>query len=285
MHPFSSSSVARLFLVLTLPAFCAVSPFVRGADKSGYSLANPTPATLLREMSTDRPDATESPFTVDAGHAQVEMDFATLMKNHLAGVHTTQADFATTNLRLGLLPNMEAGVFVSPYTVVNETLRDGTKETRRGFGDVTLRGKLNLLGNDGGDFAFGFIVDLKLPTARQGLGNGVVEGALIAPVNVELPHGWEFGAMTELDIVRSDETGRRDVQWTNTATLGHALTSTVSGYFEITSSTGSGPHLMTADVGLTLKVDPNMQLDAGVNLGITTTADDTVFFAGLSRRF
>jgi hypothetical protein len=36
-----------------------------GADKSQYSLFNPTPERLLRDMTTDRPDTTESPFTVD----------------------------------------------------------------------------------------------------------------------------------------------------------------------------------------------------------------------------
>ena len=42
-----------------------------GADKNQYWLFNPTPDRLLREMTTDRPDITESPFTVDAGHVSV----------------------------------------------------------------------------------------------------------------------------------------------------------------------------------------------------------------------
>ena len=45
-------------------------------DKSGYNLFNPTPDKYMREMSPDRPDKTDSPFTVDAGHFQLEMDFA-----------------------------------------------------------------------------------------------------------------------------------------------------------------------------------------------------------------
>ena len=36
-------------------------------DKSGYTLLTATPANLMRDMSTDRPDQTESPYTVDAG--------------------------------------------------------------------------------------------------------------------------------------------------------------------------------------------------------------------------
>ncbi len=47
-------------------------------DKSRYHLFNPTPVGRMREMSTDRPDKTESPYTVDAGHFQWEMDLANL---------------------------------------------------------------------------------------------------------------------------------------------------------------------------------------------------------------
>ena len=45
-------------------------------DKSIYHLFNPTPRGLLRDLSTDRPDMTESPYTVDAGRFQIEMSFA-----------------------------------------------------------------------------------------------------------------------------------------------------------------------------------------------------------------
>ena len=43
-------------------------------NKSIYDLFHPTPNELMREMSTDRPDQTESPYTVDAGHFQAEID-------------------------------------------------------------------------------------------------------------------------------------------------------------------------------------------------------------------
>src|SRR5262245_52301608 len=42
-------------------------------DKSGYNLFNPVPADQLRAMTLDGPGATESPYTVDAGHFQLEM--------------------------------------------------------------------------------------------------------------------------------------------------------------------------------------------------------------------
>lgn len=41
-------------------------------DKNHYTLFNPTPNQFLRDLTTDRPDTTESPFTIDAGHVQIE---------------------------------------------------------------------------------------------------------------------------------------------------------------------------------------------------------------------
>ena len=37
------------------------------SSKSSYSLFQSTPRDMMRDMSTDRPDLTESPITVDAG--------------------------------------------------------------------------------------------------------------------------------------------------------------------------------------------------------------------------
>ena len=42
-------------------------------DKSSYNLFNPTPDQYMREMSPDRPDKTDSPFSVDAVNLQLEI--------------------------------------------------------------------------------------------------------------------------------------------------------------------------------------------------------------------
>jgi hypothetical protein len=75
-------------------------------DKWSYNLFHPTPRALMREMSTDRPDQTESPHTVDAGHFQVELDALSAVFDHDESygrdVRTT-AWGTSLNVKAGLL--------------------------------------------------------------------------------------------------------------------------------------------------------------------------------------
>ena len=57
-------------------------------DKSSYNLFNPVPENLMRELSPDRPDKTESPYTLDAGHFMLEMDFANFTYDKSDGTTT-----------------------------------------------------------------------------------------------------------------------------------------------------------------------------------------------------
>jgi hypothetical protein len=255
------------------------------ADKSAYSLANPTPDNLLRELATDRPDATESPFTVDAGRIQVEMDFASFTRNRRDGTRSTEWGVAPFNFRLGLCQNIEAGIFVTPYLRQTETPRGGPREKHSGFGDVTLRGKFNFSGNDGGETAFGLIADLSLPVASGGVGADHTEGAVLLPVAFELAGGWEGGAMTGAEFRSRGPGGGYTTVWINTVTLGHELAKNLSGYVELTSAAGDGTHAANFNCGLALKLNAHTQLDCGANFGISRAADDVGLFVGLSRRF
>lgn len=58
-------AVCGLLNLGTTSAFATQEPVP--PDKRNYTLFNPTPTAQMREMSTDHPDKTESPYTVDAG--------------------------------------------------------------------------------------------------------------------------------------------------------------------------------------------------------------------------
>lgn len=262
------------------------------ADKSAYSLARPVPADLLRELSTDRPDQTESPYTVDAGHFQVEMDFFNHTRDHDtsggADVRTKDWSIAPLNLKLGLTNRIDLQLMIDPQ--VSSQVEDrmtGARTRVSGLGDVVTRLKINCWGNDGGATAFAIMPFVKWPLPASDVRNGKTEGGVIFILGFELPAGWGSVAMTEVDFV-SDGAGGRDTEWVNTITFAHDLTDRLGGYIEFVAVTGSAPGFKWQgqfDAGLTYALTDNTQLDLGCNFGVTASAPDYQPFVGFSRRF
>ena len=100
-----------------------------------YSLVDPTPRDQLRAFTTDRPDVTESPYTVDPGHVQIELSLA---EYALSSDRTTRTFAALlVNLKLGLLDNVDLQFIFTPYE--RQVTRDaGERSIDSGFGDETL---------------------------------------------------------------------------------------------------------------------------------------------------
>lgn len=287
--PSTTAHLAALFMAT--PATLFAGPTDESPpDKSGYHLFHPTPRTQMRELSTDRPDQTESPYTVDAGHFQLEMDFLnyTYDRRSADGVRTEIWNIAPVNLKVGLLNNIDLQITLDNYVATR--IKDpatGTVESASGFGDITARLKINLWGNDGGPTALAIMPFVKLPLSASNLRNGQTEGGVIIPLAVELPGGWGMGLMTEVDFV-SDGDGGHDAEWINTVTFSHDLTEKLGGYVEFVAVTGSAPGFDwqgQVDAGFTYALTGDVQFDFGCNFGVTESAPDYQPFLGLSVRF
>jgi hypothetical protein len=251
-----------------------------GPEKDGVSLVHPTPRELMREMSTDRPDATESPFTVDAGHVQIEVSFFDFSRDRADGETTRVFAAAPMLLKVGLLNDVDLQLGFDPFTRAS-----GTGDDTEGFGDTTLRLKMNLWGNDGGPTAFALMPFVTFPTATEGLGADRVEGGLIAPLAVELPLGFSAGLMAEIDFVHDGEDYTTD--FVHTATIARTLIGDLGAFVEYAGTlnlNGAADYRATFNTGATYGLTPNLQLDAGVRIGLTDAAEDVGFFAGFSWR-
>jgi Putative MetA-pathway of phenol degradation len=275
-------------LVLFAASSIPVALAEENADKSGYSLFRPVPDGLLRELTTDRPDKTESPITVDAGHFQWEMDFATYTFDRTKHETTKAWAVAPTNFKLGILNNVDLQVVVETYNTQTAENRDtGRKQRVSGFGDVTLRCKTNFWGNDSGFSAFGIMPFVKFPTAADGIGNGAVEGGVILPLLLRLPADWDIGTELAAGHLRNEAGGGYHQEIIQSVTVGHDI-GKWSGYVEIFSDVSNEPHagwVATFDCGVSYRLTRNVQLDTGVNIGLTKAADDVNPFVGLSVRY
>jgi hypothetical protein len=262
-------------------------------DQSQYDLFHPTPRAFLREMNTDRPDKTESPYTIDAGHFQIEADILnyTLDRHNPDRTDTSveTVGIAPMNLKAGVCHNVDVQLILQTYNSVRtHDFSAGTVEKQRGFGDVIGRVKWNWWGNDGGPTAMGVIPYLKLPTHQDHLGNNSVEGGVIFPLAVDLPGGWSMGAMTQFDIIRDNAGNDYHPEFVNSVTFSHAIIGRLEGYvefFSAVSAESGSDWIGTMDTGLTFKLTADVQLDMGVNLGVTRAADDINPFIGISWRF
>jgi hypothetical protein len=261
-------------------------------DKSHYHLFNPTPREQMRELSTDRPDQTESPYTVDAGHFQIEMDLANGMLDHdradAGGMRSQAWSFGGVNLKVGLLNNVDLQVVLDGYVATRTQDRvAGVSSDASGFGDVQTRLKINVWGNDGGATAFAIMPFVKWPLSQSNLRNGKTEGGLILPLAVELPQGWGMGMMTEFDFVR-DGGGGFDPEYLNTITFGHDIAGNLGGYVEFAAlftPESNAEWQGQLGVGLTYGVNADVQLDLGCNFGVTRAAPDFNPFVGLTLRY
>lgn len=258
-------------------------------DKTGYTLFDPTPPNLLRELVTDRPDKTEAPTTVDAGHYQIEMDFATFTLDRSNGVRTETWNVAPFNVRVGLLNNVELSLIFDSYSHVKEEDRPTrTMSILCGLGDFTARLKINLWGNDGGQTAFALFPFVKFPTNTGGLGNDAVEGGAIFPLSVKLPWKIDMGMETGVGFWRNESGKDYHAEFVNSITFAHGIVGKLSGYCEFFSNVSTerdSDWIGTVDLGLTYAVRENLQLDCGCNIGVTHAADDFNAFSGLSVRF
>jgi hypothetical protein len=258
-------------------------------DKNGCNLFNPTPPMLMRELSPDRPDKTESPFTVDAGHYQLEMDFANFTYNQTDHAITRAWNVAPFNLKAGLLNNVDLQFVFDNYLYVRTDDRtSGTSTTQSGASDFITRLKINLWGDDGGQTAFAFLPYVKFPTSTDNLGNDAVEGGVIFPLAVKLPADLDLGLETAVSFLRDDNDGNYHEDFINSITLDHTLVGRLSGYLEFFSDISTESHsswIGTVDTGLEFLLTKNIQLDGGCNFGVTSAADDFNPFAGITVRF
>ena len=219
-----------MFLAAAVTALAGdpAKPADDSPDKSGYTLFNPTPENLLRDFNPDRPSRFTGPFTVDAGHFQLEMDLAnyTLDRHNPAHapVDVDQWNAAPFDLRIGLTDRTEIDFLYGGYLnlrTIDHAIRSSTVQS--GFGDLTLLFKYNLFGNDGGTFTFGILPYLKIPTNTANLGNKRVEGGVELPLSINLPLNFQAGLQTEFDAIRNDADTRFEAAFTNIAYLGYTF--------------------------------------------------------------
>lgn len=276
------------------------TPGTAPADKDCYNLFNPTPRDQMRDMDIDRPNATNSPHTIDAGHFQVEagvFDYG-YDRQRYDGVNT-RSDTLTAgqfNLRLGVLNDLELNAVLNAFAFQRNTdyLAPGPDRSDRqsGFGDTFVGGKLNLWGNDGADDAWTTALaiqpQLRIPTARRSLGPGRPELFVGLPFAMNLPADFHLGLQTTGSWERNAADTGYVAGWQNSINLDHVFFDKLDVYLEYSSHVTTERHQLARqflNTGLTYDLTDNVILDTGFGFGLNKASPTFEWLAGISVRF
>jgi Putative MetA-pathway of phenol degradation len=267
-----------MIIRLRFPLLCffsliLVAPSVHGQEASSpYHLFHPTPRSEMREFSIDRPDVTESPMTVDAGHFQFEGDlFKWTEINDVQVINVFNGLY-----KMGLTKNWDIHLGIELYNIYE----DEQGESKKGYGNTTIRLKRNFWGNDGNSrTALGIIPYITLPTSP--LDHDAFFGVGF-PFSYTLTEKLGAGAQFQFDFLPA-ENGDYTMGYLQTLVFGGELIGNLDFYIEGMGVFIKDESIFTANGGLIYNIGDNVKVDVATNLGLTDNAPTRVYL-GLSFR-
>lgn len=246
-------------------------------------------APTLSAICTDRPTKSNYACTVDAGHFQYEADVFNGSFLRLDGV-TTDTYLATNpTLKYGVTPNLDVEANLSPLEIVHTSDKFGDDRTIAGVGDLILRLKYLFVNTTGGTLQASIIPYVKAPTARPGIGNGVVEGGAILPINYKLTDIITLTTVPEVDALLDSNGGGRHLNTAQLVNVGVSLPKNFTVYGELWGDWNFDPvHTIrqySADFAVAYSVTSELQLDTGVNFGLNRETAGVQAYVGVSQKF
>lgn len=253
--------------------------------KEQFNLFHPTPRKYMRPMVPDRPGITESPYSVDAGHFQYESDGLRLLTRREGTARGRDWYVNHALAKIGLTNKTDFQVAFDSYTTTHayDEADPTVSQRAHGAGDVTLRLKHTLFGDDDSRWALGVIGYVQLPTGH--MGDGGYEPGLVVPAIFQINKDWSAGGQVEANLYFDREQSQHYVQLTPTLTTDYAFNKLleafieVVGYRDLRASEWRG----SVNVGPQFDIGDNLQFDFGAHLPLTHGVDHE-FFVGFSFR-
>ena len=240
------------------------------------------------ELTTDRPDQTESAETVFPGGIQIEIGW-THAENDDDGLDLATDAFPQTLIRYGLLERFELRFGFDGYVWQDlDDAADGSLDDE-GAGDMEVGFKYKLWDEQGCAPQTALLVGTTLPTGEAGFSSERLDPSVRLACAHTLSETFSLGYnLAGIWETNEDETGDRDTTASvaYSAVLGIALTDRAGTFLEFFGSlpTDEGKPANSIDTGLTYLVTENLQLDVLGGVGLSDDAEDWFIGAGVVYR-
>jgi hypothetical protein len=254
------------------------------------TLGAPAQAETLRDFCPDRPGLGTPPCTIDPGHFDVEVGLADWTLDRAPDARTDTVQLGQLLVRIGLTESLEAQLGWTAFGHVRTRDRaTGAVDKGSGVGDVTIALRQNLSNPDGSGFSVALMPYATLPTGNQVLGAGDWSAGVLVPLSYDLGETVQIGLTGRAEAAADEDRDGHHLAYGGVAGISLSLSKALDATFEISADRDEDPSghstqwLAGLSAGWMAKDD--LQLDAGVNIGLDASAPDLELYVGVSRRF
>lgn len=226
-------------------------------------------------MKTERATQADSAFTVEPGHVQLEMEMFAV-RSGLDVSNSRQVDLIRTLVRVGIAENVDIQVLLPALTWTEF----GSDAAQLNASDAyTLRGKWNLMGNDGEGLSLALLPWVRIPIDDSGVAAGM-----------SVPLGgvvWERLGMGGMVTLSGIDLGTSpQLQAFVSSYVSWDFGSGVSAFGDLSADVDSASPgaAWTASTGMIWQFHPNMQLDTGIIADVFAPDPQFSWFTGFCIR-
>ena len=240
----------------------------------------------LPDLTSDRPDFTESPTTITPGHLQLESGY-TFTYDDEKGHRVSEQTVPEFLLRIGVIKDLEFRTSWTGMSLVEDLFHEKNDAGRRvrrevhddGATDITTGVKWHIADQEGLRPELALIGELSLPAGTDSKSSGDVDPQIKGIWSYDLTE--RLGLSGNVNFAVPTEESRRFFQTSASVSLGYSLTDQVGTfieYFGFYPNARGSDCAHQVDGGFTFQITDNLQFDVRVGAGLNEEAPD--FFTG-----
>ncbi len=248
----------------------------------------PAHAMAEEPICADRPGLSTPACSVPQGKVQVETGLVDWTHDDGGGVESDTLTLGGSAVKVGITDRLHLEVDFAPYVRVREDL-GGSTSRLSGFGDIAVAAKYRV-STATAPVQMAVVPFIKIPTAKRSLGNGKVEGGLIVPIGYTIPEtALSLALSPEIDVNSDPDGSGYHLATAQVIGLGASLAPALSasvelaGYWDFLPDGTVRQFLFGGSAALLLSND--LQVDAGINLGLNRESPDLELYSGIALRF
>lgn len=257
-------------------------------------VATPSSATAQaampeRSYCSDRPGLGTPPCTIAPGRISLETGMADWQRDRAGTAQVDAVLLGETAVRIGIGDAVELFAVGRPYGFVASRDATGRRPTVQGTGDVVAGVKVNLASPDGSGFSVAAMPFVTVPVGGRALGAGQWLAGLVVPMSFALDDLVSLQLTQQIGAAPDRDGAGRHSAYGLVAGIATALGRAASITHELAIGHDRDPDGRTTSTlyaaSLAWMLRPDLQVDAGLVLGLDAASPDARFYVGIARLF